>query len=179
MLDVLTAAQERAASVVENWIPENKGDNIAGIIEEIADITTDYGVVATTVIRVFNHSEIPDGSLYRVAWMGAVLASKWQKFRPQIGDLVAFNYQEDVTPKAKGMNPYKLIESVIIDSQTNRARLPVDSSIHVPTTADIANADPLTGEIIPPAMSAEELRERFRQYPDPANEPLRPGETAL
>ena len=176
MRDILAAAQERASIAVDNWIPENIGDNLAGVIEEIATITTTYGTVPVTVLRVYNHDKYPDGSLMRVAWMGAVLSSKFDKYRPAIGDFVAIHYQEDVEPKS-GMQAYKLLESVVIDHRTKQAKLPVHESVREPTREDLRNVDPVTGEI-PPPMSADELRDRFH-VPNPANEPLRPGETPL
>lgn len=177
MLDVFRAAQERAGTVVENWIPEEEGDNLAGRIVERATITTDYGEVRVTTHAVFNHDKIADGSLFRVAWMGAVLKAKAERYDPDIDDFCAFNYQSTIQPKKAGYKPYKMIESVILDGKNGyKPKDPVNWDIQEVTTF----VDPETGEI-PDAMTAEEFAAKFRENAgsNAATEGPREGEKAF
>lgn len=181
--ELLSTAEERAATEVEPWIPVKPGDHMSGIVVEVGSITTKYGIYATTTVVVHGDA-ISDGkalklnpnsngeALLRAGWMGAVLVAQYDRMRPVPGDLVAFHYQKDVTPQS-GMNDYALVVAVVIDPRTGMSKVPVNDRVQVPTEAQLRNADPRTGEI-PPANSLAD-----KVGTNPATEPLRPGETPL
>jgi hypothetical protein len=152
--DLMESAIARAAIAVEAWIPEKVGDRIAGKVVELGSITTVYGEYATTTLEVFGdyvengETKTAEGKLIRVAWMGAVLQAQYMRMRPDGDDLVAFHFQSLETPKS-GMKDYPLIQAVVIDWTTRKAKRPVDPSVHVPSTEEVVNADPRTGEIVP------------------------------
>lgn len=149
--ELLALAEERAAMEVETWIPEKIGDRISGETIEIGTITTKYGDYYTTTLDVIGNyvenGETKDGGKYvRVAWMGAVLKAQFTRMQPRPTDLCAFHYQKDVTP-ASAMNDYALIVAAVIDPNTGYSKIPVMPDVLIPTEAQIANADPRTGEL--------------------------------
>lgn len=161
--ELMESAIARAAIAVEAWIPEKVGDRIAGKVVELGSITTVYGEYATTTLEVFG-DYVENGEtktaeagkqLVRVAWMGAVLQAQYMRMRPDGDDLVAFHFQSLETPKS-GMKDYPLIQAVVIDWTTKKAKRPVDPTVHVPTTEEIVNADPRTGEVTPGTSPLEQ-----------------------
>lgn len=176
---LLDAARERAATEVVTYIPEQPGDHISGIVAELGTITTKFGDYYTTTIQVdgivtggfpegrLEKSDLFDGKLVRVAWMGAVLQSTFLRLRPDSDDIVAFHYQKDVPPQ-NGMNDYALIVAAVIDGNTGKSKRPVDLSVAQVTEEQIRAADPRTGEIPP----APVVRPVNPLEPIPGEEPL-------
>jgi len=161
---LIVAAQNRAATEVNTWIPEKPGDHIAGTVVELGTITTIHGDYYTTTIAPFgtysglvtdervNGLDVAEGALgdlIRVAWMGTVLDAQYRRMRPMPDDIVAFHYQKDVAPRVPKGNDYALIVAVVLDGRTGKAKIPVDLRVTVPTVEDILDADPVTGEIKP------------------------------
>lgn len=153
---LIEVARERAATEVATFIPEKKGDRIAGEVVELGTITTKFGISNTTTIRPIGDAvengeprNYGDKALVRVAWMGAVLSAQYLRMRPMARNVVAFHYQDDVTPK-NGMNDYALVVAVVIDHLTGDSKVPIEA-IDVPTSDQLANVDPRTGEISPVA----------------------------
>lgn len=152
--EMLALAEQRAAMEVETWIPEKPGDRIAGIVTEVGSISTKFGDYYTTTLDTGKREYIENGTpkqgatdkYIRVAWMGAVLKSQFERMVPCPGDMVAFHYQKDMTP-ANGKEDYALINSMVIDSKTGQAKMPVNLSVHVPSVEQVMNADPRTGEL--------------------------------
>lgn len=161
--ELIRVAQERAATEVETWIPENVGDNIAGTVIELGSIATIYGTYATTTIETLDDGTTPKRTM-RVAWMGAVLEAQYDRMQPRPGDIVAFHYQKDVEPKS-GMQAYHLIVAVVIDVKTGMSKVPINLGIHVPTEAELTEADSITGEL-PSSSHAEFLARNTVDKPD-------------
>jgi hypothetical protein len=186
-LALLAVAEERAATEVEVWVPQAVGDRISGSVEELGSITTVFGPSYTTTLRVFGkyvengEEKDGDGKLVRVAWMGVVLDAQYRRMRPYPDDLVAFHYQKDVTPKVVKGNDYHLVVAVVLDHRTGKSKVPVELEVHVPTEAELANVDPVSGEI-GPAVSGPEVeaaadairgrQKRSATEPIPGEEPL-------
>lgn len=150
--ELIALAEQRAAMEIETWIPLKPGDRIAGVVQEVGSITTKFGDYYTTTLRVLS-DYIEDGKkksgtdkFIRVAWMGAVLKSQFERMVPCPDDIASFHYQKDASP-ANGMNDYALIESVVIDPRTERSKMPVNLRVNVPTWDQVRNADPRTGEL--------------------------------
>jgi hypothetical protein len=146
-------------------------------VEELGTITTIHGDYYTTTIapvgsycglvgddRIKGDSEFP-ADLVRVAWMGTVLDAQYRRMRPGPGDFVAFHYQKDVAPRIPKGNDYALVVAAVLDGATLKAKVPVDLRVHVPTTDEVMQADPYTGEL--PMSGVSPL--------DPRSAP--PGET--
>jgi hypothetical protein len=150
---LIDVARDRAATEVLSWIPEKKGDRIAGTIVELGTITTKFGVYNTTTISPMGdavengeNKTYEEKALVRVAWMGAVLVSTFLRLRPEPDDITAFHYQDDVAPQ-NGMNDYALIVAVVIDGSTLKARMPAEVAVNVPTREQLERVDARTGEI--------------------------------
>jgi len=175
---LLEAAEARAATEVEVWIPEKPGDRISGVVVELGTISTIFGMYNTSTLAVHggyveNGKNMEGaGKLVRVAWMGAVLQAQYLRFRPLPDNIVAFHYQKNVTPAIVKGNDYALIESVVIDHTTGKAKLPVEIAVQVPTEEQLRNVNPETGEITPEETAVTPGR-------NPATEPLREGEEPL
>lgn len=171
---LLAAAEERAATEVEVWIPEKPGDRISGVVEELGTISTVFGAYNTSTIRVHGgyveNGKPVDGAgkLVRVAWMGAVLQAQFLRFRPLPDNVVAFHYQKDVTPAVPKGNDYALIESIVIDHTTGKAKLPVEVAVQVPTEEQLRYVDTATGELRPEASAESPVK--------PGRSPLEPRE---
>lgn len=154
-MELLALAEARAAMQTESWIPEKKGDRVAGICTELGTIhTANFGDYYTTTLQLPDdyryiengESKSAAGKEIRVAWMGAVLVATFNRLQPRPGDLIAFHFQDVLTPQ-NGMNDYKLVVAAVIDPATGKAKIPVDLTYHVPTPAEILSSDPRTGEL--------------------------------
>lgn len=175
MFQAFQEAMERAGTEVLTWIPEKKGDRIAGRVIDLGTVTHDYGTSPTTTHEVFGPDYVENGEhkpqlgdngrpkLVRVAWIGAVLDAQYMRMRPQPRDFCAFEYQDDVQPKNAGFNPYKLINAVVLDGVTALSKVPVDFRIVVPTAEMLAATDPRTGFV--PEVGRNPLAPREDEAP--------------
>ena len=156
-MELLEIAELRAAMQIESWIPEKKGDRIAGLVTELGTIHTRYGDYYTTTLKlvddpnyryVENGEEkvLDSGKEIRVAWMGAVLVAQYNRMQPRPDDFVAFYYQDNLEPQ-NGMNEYKLVVAAVFDMTTRKPKLPANINVHVPTAQEIVTADPRTDEL--------------------------------
>lgn len=169
---LVALAEERASQEVEIWVPEKPGDKIAGFVVELGSITTQFGEVFTTTIKtvsdyVENGEFKPgkEGKMIRVAWMGAVLKAQFQRMQPRPDDIVAFHYQNDITPKS-GLEDYANIVAVVLDANTQKAKVPANVSVVVPTVDQIVNADPRTRELAMVDRTFEPFTEANETLPD-------------
>jgi hypothetical protein len=175
MFQAFKDAMERAGTEVLSWIPEKIGDRIAGKVIDLGSVTTPYGTSPTTTHEVYGPDYKENGAaesatgangkpkLVRVAWMGAVLEAQYFRMLPQPDDFCAFEYQSDVTPKTEGYNEYKLINAVVLDGNTLKAKVPANFRVQVPTRQQLENADPRTGAL--PEVGTSPLTPRPDEAP--------------
>lgn len=176
ILALIETARTRAATEVLSWIPEKKGDRIAGEVVELGTITTKFGIYNTTTIRPIGDcvengetKEYAENALVRVAWMGAVLVAQYLRMRPTPRNIVAFHYQDDIAPQ-NGMNDYALIVAVVIDHTTGDSKIPVEIAVPVPTRAQLeqmapSGVVPETGEVRPVTPGINPLTPREGEEP--------------
>jgi len=167
---LVAEAAKVAATEVEGWIPEKKGDNTAGECVSLGTIHTVFGDYYTTTHKLLTETGYDDSKFIRVAWMGAVLQAQYLRLRPRPGDFLAFHHQGMVTPKTPGLEDYANIVAVVIDPATGKSRVPVDlPDIPVaPPNAEMTAVDAVSGEVppAPPVPGTSPLT------PIPGEEPL-------
>jgi hypothetical protein len=131
ILAALKAAEDRAKTESEAWIPTKSGDGVTGKVVGLGRYMTQFGV------SPFVELEIPDGitvkidgkavtgKLYRVGFMGVVMEKSYETFVPTFGDYVSCQYLGD-RPQRNEMNDYKLVQTVVLNPD-GTPKLPVDA----------------------------------------------------
>lgn len=152
LLAALKAAEARAQTESESWVPKKAGDGVTGKVVGIGQYVTAYG------ISPFAELEIPDGitvkqdgkilkgTLYRVGFMGEVMEKAWNTFAPTYGDYVSVQHL-GTRPQKDGMNDYKLTQTVVLN-EDGTPKLPVDLRTAIDHRNIVASA---------PVRSAEEV----------------------
>lgn len=93
----------------ESWVPENEGDKVVGVIEEVGTREGDYGPFK--VLSLFNEDT---NTAWSVAGFGAVLGRKFDHLTDaDVGRKVAIIFKGQRQPKKQGAKPYKDYDMVL------------------------------------------------------------------
>lgn len=129
------AAQIASIEVV-TWVPIQIDDHVCGRIIDTGtielpslrntgeiDIWPTNTVVPIGDIVMDGKPLKAEGKVLRLAWLGPVQLSHYQRTLPAVDDVVAMHYQSDQTPKS-GLNDYKLVNCIVFDHNTGQVKKP-------------------------------------------------------